>query len=471
AFGVAKLRSYSDWKKNNCTSECAERILGETRTEAGSISRLEPQACRAPSVVLEALSLHRLILQAEKVFLLADGANLYVHAYDGKLVTNPKWPGLRPDLLNAKTLSLSNDTIAVREKNDEKHILFFDAASGKALNDQKPFAHTTEVMEVALNQGGSVADRRCAFVDRNRDLFLCFTRKEPPNNFRVAKLGETLCVVLLNREFGKNPHLVSFAGDQVVVRRSDGALIHSLVPPYALVLHEYSLTGKWEAAVRLCRFVKDETLWACLAAMATNAKDLTTAEVAYAAIDEADKVNYIKYIKEIPLREVRAAEMALLAGNVKDAEGILLQNGLVFRAIMMHLQLFHWERALDLAVKHKTHLDTVLGYRKRYLDRFERQETNKKFEQFSQNVKIDWNDIRNKVEMEFQKELDRARGSSTQKGSNPLAMGIKPEPAVPKVPVGAGSRRNSKKPPPEDPADLDTEPDFDLAEREMEVFD
>ncbi|CAG0925994.1 unnamed protein product, partial [Notodromas monacha] len=134
----------------------------------------------------------RLILQAEKVFLLADGANLYVHAYDGKLVTNPKWPGLRPDLLNAKTLSLSNDTIAVREKNDEKHILFFDAASGKALNDQKPFAHTTEVMEVALNQGGSVADRRCAFVDRNRDLFLCFTRKEPPNNFRVAKLGNMI---------------------------------------------------------------------------------------------------------------------------------------------------------------------------------------------------------------------------------------------------------------------------------------
>jgi intraflagellar transport protein 80 len=78
--------------------------------------------------------------------------------------------------------------------------------------------------------------------------------------------------------------------------------------------------------------------------MATNAKDLTTAEVAYAAINEADKVSYIRFIKDIPLREVRAAEMALLAGNVKDAEGVLLQNGLVFRAIMMHLQLFHWEK-------------------------------------------------------------------------------------------------------------------------------
>jgi intraflagellar transport protein 80 len=42
---------------------------------------------------------------------------------------------------------------------------------------------------------------------------------------------------------------------------------------------------------------QDSTLWACLAAMATNAKDLTTAEEAYAAIDETDKVAYIQHIK------------------------------------------------------------------------------------------------------------------------------------------------------------------------------
>jgi intraflagellar transport protein 80 len=44
--------------------------------------------------------------------------------------------------------------------------------------------------------------------------------------------------------------------------------------------------------------------------------------------------------------------------------------------------------ALDLAVKHKTHLDTVVAYRKRYLDRFERPETNKKFLQFEENVSL-----------------------------------------------------------------------------------
>jgi hypothetical protein len=42
---------------------------------------------------------------------------------------------------------------------------------------------------------------------------------------------------------------------------------------------------------------QDSNLWACLAAMATHAKDLTTAEEAYAAISETDKVAYIQRIK------------------------------------------------------------------------------------------------------------------------------------------------------------------------------
>ena len=40
----------------------------------------------------------------------------------------------------------------------------------------------------------------------------------------------------------------------------------------------------------MCRFVKDPVLWACLAGLAVHSKHLDTAEVAYAAIQEADKV-------------------------------------------------------------------------------------------------------------------------------------------------------------------------------------
>merc|ERR1712223_1777280 len=132
-----------------------------------------------------------------------------------------------------------------------------------------------------------------------------------------------------------------------------------------------------------------------------------TAEVAYSAINEADKVHYIQYIKELPSKEVRNAEMAVLTGNYQDAENILLQGGLIFRAILLNVYLHQWEKALDLAIKHKTHVDTVLAYRIKHLNRFDKDETIKKFNRFNDQVEIDWDKINAKIEAEFQKEAQK----------------------------------------------------------------
>ena len=126
-------------------------------------------------------------------------------------------------------------------------------------------------------------------------------------------------------EFGKHPHLVSFIGNPLSVRRADGSLMTTSMSPYPAVVIRYAMSNRWADATRLCRFVKDDTLWAVLAGMATQAKHLETAEVAYSAIMEADKVHYIQYIKELPKKELRNAEMAVLVGNYSDAETILLQ--------------------------------------------------------------------------------------------------------------------------------------------------
>ena len=56
-------------------------------------------------------------------------------------------------------------------------------------------------------------------------------------------------------------------------------------------------------------------LFMLTAGMSTHAKHLETAEVAYSAIMEADKVHYIQYIRELPIKEVRNAEMAVLTGT------------------------------------------------------------------------------------------------------------------------------------------------------------
>ena len=65
------------------------------------------------------------------------------------------------------------------------------------------------------------------------------------------------CTLLFSySEFSKNPHIVSFVGKQVTIRRADGSLIHITISPYPAILHEYVSGSKWEDAVRLCRFVK-----------------------------------------------------------------------------------------------------------------------------------------------------------------------------------------------------------------------
>ncbi|XP_071838228.1 intraflagellar transport protein 80 homolog [Apostichopus japonicus] len=390
-----------------------------------------------------------LIVQAERHFGIVDNGGLHLYTYEGRLVSSPKYAGMRPDTLSTLTLSISNDTVAIRDKTDEKLVHLFDSNTGKAL-ESKPLAHKMEVIEVHLDHCGPPAERRLALIDKNRDLYLSTVR-----NFgkpaKVVKLGTMIYSLAWNDQtnmlaalqdgkltvwyypnavyvdkellsstvsskdtsgFGNSPQIVNFIGNHVTIRRADGALVSTGVSPYPVLLYELVNSSRWDDAVRLCRFVKDEAVWGCLAAMASYAKELNTAEIAYAAVDMVDKVQYILYIKEIPLKECRAAEMALFCGNAQDAEGMLLQASLIFRAIMMNISLYNWDRALELAVKHKTHVDTVLGYRQKFLNSFNKVETNKRFLQFAQGVEVNWEQIQAKIESEYQKEKERPNAKS-----------------------------------------------------------
>ncbi|MBN3310460.1 IFT80 protein, partial [Amia calva] len=338
---------------------------------------------------------------------------------------------------------------------NKKVIFLIDALSGKPLGDGKPLMHKMEVVEVALDQCGTANERKIALIDKNRDLYLTPVRRfgrEPKmnkigtmvhtlawndtanilcgiqdTNFTVWNYPNTVFVdkELLPKtiymkdasEFSRNPQILNYVGNQVTIRRADGSLVYSTVSPYPAILHDYVTTSRWDDAVRLCRFAKDEELWACLAAMAIASKELATAEVAYASICEVDKVQYINSIKDLPSKESSMAHMLLFSGNVQEAEGVLLQAGLIYQAIQVHINLYNWDRALELAVKHKTHVDTVLAYRQKYLDDFGKKETNKRFLQYSEGVEVDWEKIQAKIEMEIAKEREKAATSSAVRSS------------------------------------------------------
>ncbi|XP_058808816.1 intraflagellar transport protein 80 homolog isoform X5 [Phymastichus coffea] len=126
-------------------------------------------------------------------------------------------------------------------------------------------------------------------------------------------------------------------------------------------------------------WLQSDTLWTCLAVMAIDGRQLNIAEEACAAVARFDKVDYIRYIKEMPNETERLAEMALLAGDLLGAEGILLQSAMIAEAIRMNLQMYNWSRALELALKHKKLLAEVLDARKRYLETLEKREVNRSF--------------------------------------------------------------------------------------------
>jgi len=56
-----------------------------------------------------------------------------------------------------------------------------------------------------------------------------------------------------------------------------------------------------------------------------------------------------------------------------------LQAKLYYRVIKLNIKLYRWDRALEIAVNNKTHVDTVVAYRKRFLEMYKKPENNEKF--------------------------------------------------------------------------------------------
>ena len=144
--------------------------------------------------------------------------------------------------------------------------------------------------------------------------------------------------------------------------------------------------------------------------MALAKKQLDIVEICLAELNEVAKVEYIQFIKSVPSEEGRQAELALFRRQPDDAERILLQASppLIYRAIKMNIKLYRWNRALEIAEKNRNYIDTVLAYRRKYLDQFGIEERDSKFIQYA-NQETDWDAVDNEEARELEEE--RLRGS------------------------------------------------------------
>merc|ERR1719335_2003364 len=176
-----------------------------------------------------------------------------------------------------------------------------------------------------------------------------------------------------------------------MIRKADGADLAMTTAPYPVLLYQKYEKGLWDQAIRLCRYVKSPELWASLAAMAIHSRELNTVEIALAAIEEVDKVQFIAHINKLPDEILKSAELALFCKRPEEALSMLLQNKRIYRAIKMNIRLHRWADALELALKHQTHVDTVLAYRSMHLQQMKHVETNDQFKHWAAEIgEWDW---------------------------------------------------------------------------------
>ena len=81
---------------------------------------------------------------------------------------------------------------------------------------------------------------------------------------------------------------------------------------------------------------------------------------------------------------------------------------LYYRAIKMNIKLYKWDKALDIAIAQKTHVDTVIAYRKRFIEQYNKQETNDRFTQLNQEITVDWDTVKTKIKAEKEREAQMA---------------------------------------------------------------
>lgn len=332
----------------------------------------------------------------------------------------------------------------------------FDVRTGHPVGTA--LVHDADVTSIALSQHAvGLPNRMLAFIDSNNDMHVTPVVVHKPTKVMsmadtcawndisdmLAACGDGNLVTWLYPygayvdpdltthtklseaapQLGKLPKITSFYGTRVSVRRGDGALVTMAVKPQPPMLYEFVSAARWDEAVRLCRFSGEEALWGALAGMALHANHLDTAEVALAALNEVDKLHFILHIKDVPSAAGRNSQLALYKRNPDEAEKILLQATppMVYRAIKLNVDLFRWHRALDLAQKHKTHIDTVVGYRQKFLGALGRKETDPRFKDLR--VTVDWTIIKANKAEEKKKETrhlgygNRSGGAGSGRGS------------------------------------------------------
>lgn len=276
-------------------------------------------------------------------FLTLDQINgIQIISFEGRVLSSPKFQGLRPEFLTRDMVSLAPDTVVVVDSVDPKSIQVLDASSGRHIG--KLLHNVCEVASVYLNQlNNGPQERILVYADKNRDLFVTalyagpaaqggilspplhklnahvesFTFNDDTNALvgiadgrmifwyhpEVAFADKDLLPLVTTSfdagEYGRSAQILAFTGNRVSLRKIDGSIVYTGSAIDVPLLDDLCRSSKWEEATRLCRHQKSRFLWASLASMAIAKKQLESAEIALAELNEVSKVRTVKIFSQM----------------------------------------------------------------------------------------------------------------------------------------------------------------------------
>jgi intraflagellar transport protein 80 len=91
------------------------------------------------------------------------------------------------EFLNARHLSSSSDVLALIDPSNPKTVRVFDIISGKPATIA--IEHSTEIVEMELNQVDMASERKMCFIDNNRDMFITMVHK--PEIIKICSIVDS----------------------------------------------------------------------------------------------------------------------------------------------------------------------------------------------------------------------------------------------------------------------------------------
>lgn len=252
-------------------------------------------------------------------------SGIQIMNYDGKVISSPKFQGLRVEFVNKDMIALSPDTVAVVDTVDTKCIHVIDAFSDRLITK---VTHSAEVSNIAFNQHIlNPQERLLIFADRNRDLYIMYPYSTIITILKLHSHVESFCfndetdtlvgladgrlnvwycpqIVLIDKDllpqttfsmdtldYGYNSQIISYTSNCISIRKIDGSIIYHSTSIDIPILYDLIRNNHWDETIRLCRYQKNSYLWATLASHAIAKKELDAAEIALCELNEIPKVS------------------------------------------------------------------------------------------------------------------------------------------------------------------------------------